>query len=279
MRLCVLNQQLFIKTTRGSATPTQTEITMKKLFFLFCLIGAFNLHAQVGINTQNPLGILHIDPLANTSGTTSSPLNDSDDVIMDNKGNIGIGTAAPVTKLDIVSATPGAIRIVDGNEGEGKILSSINGAGVATWRNVPGSWSATLNGGALPYIVATGIRNIKSFSEGFISQTGIGAVDIVNGSIKIPYDGVYRICIYATSLMNRYSGYYIAGYFFVYQNSVGIWGPHNLGNTNISNEKQVSYMSFAQLNKDDIITIAGVETSTGYANGVKDLTLLVEFVQ
>ncbi|SHG35686.1 hypothetical protein [Dysgonomonas macrotermitis] len=251
----------------------------KRYLLILCLVSITTLQAQVGINTQNPLGIFHVDPLANTSGTTSSPLNDSDDVIIDNKGNMGIGTATPVTKLDIVSATPGAIRIVDGNEGEGKILSSIDGTGVATWQNVTGSWSAALTGGELPYTSVIGYRDIKSFSGAFTSQAGIGAADIVNGSIKIPYDGVYRICIYATSLMNRYSGYYIAGFFIVYQNSVKIWAPHNLGNTNISNEKQVSYMSFAQLNKDDIITIAGVETITEYSNGVKDLTLLVEFVQ
>jgi hypothetical protein len=52
-------------------------------------------------------------------------------------GNVGIGlplTSNPSTLLHINSATNGAVRIVDGTEGNGKILTS-NATGVATWRN------------------------------------------------------------------------------------------------------------------------------------------------
>lgn len=48
-------------------------------------------------------------------------------------GKIGIGTTTPSTLLDIESATSGAIKIVDGTQGEGKILTS-NVSGIATWK-------------------------------------------------------------------------------------------------------------------------------------------------
>lgn len=52
-------------------------------------------------------------------------------------GNVGIGlplTSNPSTLLHINSATNGAVRIVDGTEGNGKILTS-NATGTATWQN------------------------------------------------------------------------------------------------------------------------------------------------
>lgn len=46
--------------------------------------------------------------------------------------NIGIGTTSPSTKLHINSSTAGAVRIVDGNQGAGKIFMS-DANGVGTW--------------------------------------------------------------------------------------------------------------------------------------------------
>jgi len=45
---------------------------------------------------------------------------------------IGLGTAVPTTKLHINGTTPGAIRIVDGTQGAGKVLIS-DANGVGTW--------------------------------------------------------------------------------------------------------------------------------------------------
>lgn len=52
-------------------------------------------------------------------------------------GNVGIGlplTTNPSTLLHINSATSGAVRIVDGTEANGKVLTS-NATGIATWQN------------------------------------------------------------------------------------------------------------------------------------------------
>lgn len=102
---------------------------MKKLFLL--LVGLFFvglLNAQVGINTRNPLGAFHIDPKANTGGTSSSPTNDSDDVIVSNSGKMGIGTANPTASLDL----RGIIRINDGTQGDGNIFTT-DGTGLGYW--------------------------------------------------------------------------------------------------------------------------------------------------
>ncbi len=66
------------------------------ILFSFCVI-PLSLSAQVGINTNNPLGTFHIDP----QGDTNDPLNISDDVIVTSNGNVGIGTLTPGKKLEI----------------------------------------------------------------------------------------------------------------------------------------------------------------------------------
>ena len=49
-------------------------------------------------------------------------------------GNIGIGTTTPSTRLEVNNGTTnGAIKIVDGTQGEGKVLTS-DANGVGTWR-------------------------------------------------------------------------------------------------------------------------------------------------
>lgn len=51
-------------------------------------------------------------------------------------GNVGIGTTTPSTKLEINNGTTnGAIKIVDGTQGDGKLLMS-DADGVGTWRSV-----------------------------------------------------------------------------------------------------------------------------------------------
>ena len=102
----------------------------KKILLLMGIFSIGILCAQVGINTNNPQRLFHIDPKGDTNGTD----NTSDDVIVTESGNIGIGTIAPTSKLHIKtdSSVPG-LRIVDGNEDEDHILVS-DAAGNATWK-------------------------------------------------------------------------------------------------------------------------------------------------
>lgn len=113
-------------------------MTMKKKCLLLLGIFSFGIsHAQVGINTQNPQGIFHIDPQADTSGTSGS----GDDVIVKDNGYVGIGTVDPVSRIHIktqgtaISPETGFI-LEDGNQGEGKILTAIDDTGLATWKEL-----------------------------------------------------------------------------------------------------------------------------------------------
>jgi hypothetical protein len=54
--------------------------------------------------------------------------------------NIGIGTATPTAKLDIL----GTIKIVDGTQSAGRVLTS-DATGLASWGDIP-SGGATLIG-------------------------------------------------------------------------------------------------------------------------------------
>lgn len=101
---------------------------MKKKILL--LMGVFSfglLTAQVGINTQNPLGVFHLDGKNNTPVGGAS--NVIDDVVITDAGNVGIGTVTPQARLDL----QGTLRIADGTQALDYIFTAQNGAGKAKW--------------------------------------------------------------------------------------------------------------------------------------------------
>lgn len=53
-------------------------------------------------------------------------------MVVDLSGNIGIGTNSPTTKLEINSSTSPALKLVDGTQAAGKVLSS-DANGNASW--------------------------------------------------------------------------------------------------------------------------------------------------
>lgn len=111
-------------------TATFKQI-MKKKFLLIMGIFSFGIiHAQVGINTQNPLGAFHIDAKGNTDAIGSSGTDD--DVIVKSNGQVGIGTVSPGKTLDL----RGKFRLVDGSQSDGYFLTSD--------ANGNGSWKKTM---------------------------------------------------------------------------------------------------------------------------------------
>ncbi|NDW10383.1 hypothetical protein [Dysgonomonas sp. 520] len=105
----------------------------KSSLILLIFLAVTALKAQVGVNTENPQGIFHIDGKRDTNGST----NIADDVMVDTQGRIGIGTNAPQTKIDIRTTTKGGgFRLQDGSQQTGKVLTS-SANGEATWE-MPG---------------------------------------------------------------------------------------------------------------------------------------------
>lgn len=88
------------------------------------------IEAQIGIQTDNPLGIFHVDPKRDTNAAGTSGT--ADDVVVTNSGQVGIGTVTPTAKLDI----RGTFRLRDGNQAEGKMLVS-DVSGNAKWGDRP----------------------------------------------------------------------------------------------------------------------------------------------
>lgn len=147
---------------------------MRKYVFIVAIVCfGCQLQAQIGINTESPQGIFHIDGAGNTSGSS----NVSDDVIVKANGNVGVGTVSPTTKLHIETdgVTFPAMRLSDGSEGLNKVLGSKDANGNMTWFDPPYSWAKAF------YL--TGSKSFPNGKEAFLY------------SAQIPKAGTYVVVL------------------------------------------------------------------------------------
>ncbi|WP_353123517.1 hypothetical protein [Dysgonomonas capnocytophagoides] len=202
---------------------------MKKKFYLLIGISSVGilLHAQVGINTQNPQGILHID----SKGDTSLSTNTDDDIIVDSNGNMGIGTIAPQAKLDIL----GKIRINDGTQEDGYVLTS-DANGLASWKRITSPAYLALDN------LSSGI-NLSMISANN-SEVGGDKWFCTNSFIKVePGKQLIAASLYSsTTGSNVLIGYYYVSYalstsstYFIEPTYLGVGGRRILAYTNFPN--------------------------------------------
>lgn len=136
---------------------------MKNALILFITCFSVMSFAQVGINTANPRTVFHIDGAKdnNISGPPSTA-QQSNDYVVTSTGSVGIGTINPSTSLEINSGTVnGAIKIVDGSQGEGKVLTS-DANGIGIWRN---SAVSTITG-----VTATGVTSYGAAADKYMNS-------------------------------------------------------------------------------------------------------------
>ncbi|MDR3273478.1 MAG: hypothetical protein LBT29_08370 [Flavobacteriaceae bacterium] len=146
---------------------------MKKTSLLLWIITSSLAFGQVGIGTDNPLGIFHIDPQSNTQTQTEN--SDTDDFLVDTGGNVGIGTIHPTEKLDV---NAGKISIRDGSQGQGKVFVSDEN-GVGTWESV------TDNGKTVVWTLNTTNTNFPDTRHVVIN----GTADLSGDTALVPVDG------------------------------------------------------------------------------------------
>lgn len=141
--------------TGGDVASQRVNITAAGYYFfdgnLWQKVGAgSDLYKDNGTLTSNRT----VSQGTNTMAFTSSATSGTSHFTVDNStfnvdavnDRVGIGTNSPSTKLDINNGNnAGAVKIVDGTQGEGKVLTS-DASGVGTWRtmafssNVEGTW-------------------------------------------------------------------------------------------------------------------------------------------
>jgi hypothetical protein len=212
------------------------------------------IQGNVGVGTAKPVNKLTVS--GNTSigagfAAIAAPANGA--II---QGNVGLGTATPKAKLDII----GKIKITDGTQGEGKILTSDTN-GVGTWRD-------NIDLPDLPRVYATGRKTTTTTCTG-ISGASFALTNRRNmnadGSFVANKSGYYQITASISQFAEAFSylpnlasplagnmGYYFHSYTFRsdgwnwYKNSVtvlvyatagttiGRWGWH-LGGSNTCN--------------------------------------------
>jgi hypothetical protein len=252
---------------------------MKRITCIACLLCGLSAQAQqtpaeaVGINTENPQGVLHID-----GGAT--PFEVSDDVLIDANGRLGAGVAVTdlAAKVDLsADEEGGALRIADGTQGPGKVLVS-DAEGAASW-TTPSAiwWYATLNESAtLPKTLGTAARPFVNYAESFISSESQGSVDRANGTITVPVAGVYRITFNEHYESGRANTYWAKTELQVNGNSrwtPSVWGVATNYGT------RPSYVAVLNLNAGDVLRLLLLQAETFSANYGAAYFFMVELLQ
>lgn len=89
------------------------------------------------INTDQGVGGLYFLTTSTANTVADAAVGPVERMRITGSGNVGIGTSGPAAKLEIDGSSGSTLKIVDGNQGSGKILVS-DATGQASWQS-PGS--------------------------------------------------------------------------------------------------------------------------------------------
>ena len=161
-------------------------------------------------------------------------------------GNVGIGTNAPATTLDV----NGQVKISGGAPGADKVLVS-DANGVASWNNSSINTGAfAYSGGATPQDIPTGTTIVMAFPSVYVVGNNYSTTD---NSYTCPTAGFYHFDMQLTfKMINAFVGdkQLVIGF---YVNGGSIWSPsYVLRNSTIPDTHQFSFST--QLNAGDKVT-------------------------
>ena len=266
---------------------------------LLCGLAAATAQTQpafVGIQTENPQGVLHIDGAS--SGATTNPLTGtinpvqaSDDVVIDTCGRLGAGVLEPAAKVDIYADTPGgAIRIKDGTEGDRKVLTSGAG-GVTSWTTMPGTWwyaalsNTSANWGFVGNNMgspALAIYEISNYESALISTIGQGAADPLAGTITVPFTGKYRVLLSTHCTSSRSAPFWQRSILYVAHSGssskTSRWTP-SLWGASSGLGVLPFFSTVLELEEGDVLSIALDASETVKAPYGRVMVFGVEFLQ
>ncbi|MEN4758961.1 hypothetical protein ABEG63_01355 [Chryseobacterium sp. C39-AII1] len=185
------NPALFLSSSNGTAAaPTNLAINdiVGGIYFTPRYNGGFSNGSTILSNYRG-------DGTTNLTDLIFSTSN-AERLRIDPTGNVGIGNTAPTVKLDInsggTSTTPvAAVKIVDGNQGVGRILTS-DANGVGTWQSPAAQSSVniyntdgTLTGNRIVTQGANTLAFTSTATNGFSVDGSTFSVDAANGRVGI----------------------------------------------------------------------------------------------
>jgi hypothetical protein len=217
--------------------------------------------------------MLHVDAKGNTGTLLKDTL---DDVVFTRESRIGVGVIKPEERLHIADSVLPAIRIADGSQGPGKVLS-LNAAGTAQWESLMGSWYATLkNGSSLGTPTGTGTTGWPRFDFTDFEESTPGNVNIVTDSITVPYAATYRITVTGKGHTNRSTTEFLP--YINVNTTTTVWSPH-MHSYKAFGPLNFGFMMHLALNKDDRVWVVPVRNNDAWANLYTDMTVHVELVK
>ncbi|MDB5284371.1 MAG: Protein of unknown function precursor [Bacteroidota bacterium] len=129
---------------------------------------------------DNSSGSRILDLGVGSQGGGSSPV-----MTVRGDGKVGIGTGTPAAKLDV----EGNVKITDGTEGAGKILTS-DASGNASWQTPQKADLFASLYGAPNFVMASGVDTLPDFQGNFFGYND--NIGYSHGIITVPYAGLYH---------------------------------------------------------------------------------------